>query len=36
MAVAAENDIGACDQAARGRAQALDAVLADADDGQPA
>ena len=36
MPLAAEHDIGVGDQRARGRAQALDAVLADADDGQPA
>ena len=36
MAPAAEHDFGGADQPARHRAQALDAVLADADDGQPA
>ncbi len=36
MAPAAEHDLGRPDQPARRRAQALDAVLADADDGQPA
>ena len=36
MALAAEHDLGVRDQPARDRAQALDAVLADADDGQPA
>ena len=36
MAPAAEHDLRRADQAARRRAQALDAVLADADDGQPA
>ena len=36
MAPAAKHDFGRADQPARHRAQALDAVLADADDGQPA
>ena len=36
MAPAAEHDFRRADQPARRRAQALDAVLADADDGQPA
>ena len=36
VAPAAEHDLGGADQPARRRAQALDAVLADADDGQPA
>ncbi len=36
MALAAEHDLGVGDQPARDRRQALDAVLADADDGQPA
>ncbi len=36
MPPAAEHDFGRADQPARHRAQALDAVLADADDGQPA
>ncbi len=36
MALAAEHDLGGGDQTARHRAQALDAVLADPDDGQPA
>ena len=36
MALAAEHDFGRADQPARRRAQAVDAVLADADDGQPA
>ena len=36
MAPAAEHDFGRADQPARHRAQAFDAVLADADDGQPA
>ena len=36
MPRAAEHDLGICDQPARDGAQALDPVLADPDDGQPA
>jgi hypothetical protein len=36
MPPAAEHDIGAADQPARRRAQTVDALLADSDDGQPA
>jgi hypothetical protein len=36
MALAAEYDFGAGNEPARGRAQAVHAILADADDGQPA
>src|ERR1700683_3260980 len=36
MAPPAEHDFGSPDEPPRGRAQTLDALLADADDGQPA
>jgi hypothetical protein len=36
MALAAEYDLGAGNQAAGDRSKAFDSVLADADDGQPA
>jgi hypothetical protein len=36
MAPAAEHDLGAAHEAAGDRAEPIDAVLADADDGQPA
>ena len=36
MPAAAKDDLGPADQSARRRAQAVDAVFADPDDGQPA
>jgi hypothetical protein len=36
MTPAAKHDVGPANQPARGRAQAIDAILADTDDGQPA